>query len=120
MVKKSKKNNKKKYLYLIIIFVLIVVGITGIYAISNNIDKDKNHNNDIEKGENFIFFDLDGNEKQLNQYRGKIVILDMWATWCQPCQYQMLELEKAYSYYSNNDLEILSINIDSREKHVHR
>ena len=43
------------------------------------------------------------------------MILDMWATWCQPCQLQMLELRKAYENYSRNDLEILSIDIEQSE-----
>lgn len=115
MKKSSRKNNQKnKYIYFLVVFILIIIGITGIYALSSNNQEDnKNHN--IDLGDNFSFYDLNGNEKQLNEFRDKIVVLDMWATWCQPCQYQMLELEKAYKYYSNDKLEILSINIDSKE-----
>ena len=39
----------------------------------------------------------------------------MWATWCNPCVYQMIELNKIYENYSRENLEILSINIDQRE-----
>jgi len=39
----------------------------------------------------------------------------MWATWCGPCSYQMVELRKTYDSYDRNDLEIISLNIDSRE-----
>ena len=53
--------------------------------------------------------------QELKDHRGKVVIMDLWATWCQPCQFQMLELEKAYKAYSRDNLEILSINTDSRE-----
>lgn len=66
-------------------------------------------------GEDFTFTTLQGEIKHLSDYRGKIVILDMWATWCQPCQYQMLELRKIYENYSRNDVEVLSIDIDERE-----
>ena len=38
--------------------------------------------NDV--GEEFVFLDLDGSEIRLSSYRGKVVILDMWATWCNP------------------------------------
>ena len=68
-----------------------------------------------EEGDNFVFSTLDGGTKQLVDYRGKIVILDLWATWCSPCQYQMTELKKIYENYSRDDLEIISVNIDSRE-----
>jgi thiol-disulfide isomerase/thioredoxin len=82
--------------------------------ISGCIDSN-NENNKILDGEEFSFLDINGIEKNLSDYRGKIVILDMWATWCSPCGYQMLELEKLYNFYNNEILEIISINIDQRE-----
>lgn len=69
----------------------------------------------ISPGDDFRFTTLAGETKYLSDYRGKIVILDMWATWCPPCQIQMLELRKIYQNYSRNDVEILSIDIDPRE-----
>ena len=68
-----------------------------------------------DEGDDFTFQTLQDTEQKLSNYRGRIVILDLWATWCQPCQFQMLELKKAYDNYSRNDLEILSINTDQRE-----
>ncbi len=65
--------------------------------------------------DDFSFTTLSGVTKHLRDYRGKVVILDMWATWCSPCQLQMLELRKIYENYSRNDVEILSIDIDQRE-----
>lgn len=66
-------------------------------------------------GDDFSFTTLTGETKHLRDYRGTVVILDMWATWCSPCQLQMLELRKIYENYSRNDVEILSIDIDQRE-----
>ena len=70
---------------------------------------------DQGNAENFTFTSLDGNEIHLSSYRGKIVILDMWATWCKPCRSQMIELKKIYGYYPREKLEIFSIDVDTSE-----
>lgn len=66
-------------------------------------------------GEDFVFTLLDGTKNHLKDYRGKIVIIDMWATWCSPCHAVMPELKKIYDFYSREVLEIISINIDTSE-----
>jgi len=106
-----KKQNKIKTSLIIIILSSIVL-LSGCTTQSNN---NSTINEPSNNGENFSFALPDGSTAELKDYRGKIVILDMWATWCSPCQYQMLELKKAYETYSQEDLEILSINVDSRE-----
>jgi thiol-disulfide isomerase/thioredoxin len=70
---------------------------------------------ETDVGEELIFLDLNGSEIRLSSYRGKVVILDMWATWCNPCHAVMPELKKIYDKYSRDELEIMSVDIDSRE-----
>jgi thiol-disulfide isomerase/thioredoxin len=59
---------------------------------------------------NFKLSDLAGREVSLDQYRGKIVMLDFWATWCGPCRLSMPMLEKLQKEYPN-DLALLAINL---------
>jgi thiol-disulfide isomerase/thioredoxin len=70
---------------------------------------------DNDNGHDFIFTTLDGNIVKLSDYRGKVVIVDMWATWCGPCKVVIPELKKIYDNYSRDDLEIFSVDIDTSE-----
>jgi thiol-disulfide isomerase/thioredoxin len=54
--------------------------------------------------------DLSGQEVSLDQYKGKVVMLDFWATWCGPCRMSMPVLENIQKEYSN-DLTLLAINL---------
>ena len=96
-----------------IVFIsLASIILISIYSLSGCTD---NQNNNIDGGEDFKFQGIDDNIHNLSDYRGKIVILDMWATWCTPCGYQMLELEKLYNYYDKDKIEIISMDIDTGE-----
>jgi thiol-disulfide isomerase/thioredoxin len=56
--------------------------------------------------------DLDGQPVSLDQYRGKVLLLDFWATWCGPCKLELPGLREAYAKYHDRGLEILSISLD--------
>ena len=66
--------------------------------------------------EDFSFTTINGKTKHLSDYRGKVVLLDLMATWCNPCRMQMQELEKVLNHYgSNDDVVIISIDTDKRD-----
>jgi tetratricopeptide (TPR) repeat protein len=53
-----------------------------------------------------------GEELSLEKYKGRIVLLDFWATWCGPCRVEMPEVKKLWKKYGGDDFVILGISID--------
>jgi peroxiredoxin len=56
--------------------------------------------------------DLQGNPVALSDYRGKVVLLNIWATWCTPCKEEMPSMQGLYDSLQGEDLEILAVSID--------
>jgi len=55
---------------------------------------------------------LDGNEIALKDYRGKVVLLDFWATWCGPCVEELPNVKGVYETYHDKGFEIVGISLD--------
>ena len=62
---------------------------------------------------NFTFPGLDGKMVSLADYRGKVVFLNIWATWCPPCRKEMPSMEKLYQQLKGEDFEILAVSVDT-------
>lgn len=56
--------------------------------------------------------DLSEQEVRLSDYRGKVVFLNFWATWCKPCKEEMPSMEVLYRTYKDDGLVVLAVSID--------
>ncbi len=56
--------------------------------------------------------DLDGKTMRLSDFRGKVVFLNFWATWCKPCREEMPSMEVLYKNFEAKDFVILAVSID--------
>ncbi len=61
---------------------------------------------------NFTLQDLDGKKVSLRDLKGKVVLLEFWATWCAPCRVSIPAIEKIYTTYQGKGLAILGVSLD--------
>lgn len=59
---------------------------------------------------------LDGRQVSLAQYRGKVVFLNFWATWCEPCKEEMPSMQRLYQKLKGKPFEILAVSLDQGGK----
>ena len=62
------------------------------------------------QAEDFSLIDLEGKTQSLSQYRGKIVLLNFWATWCKPCTTEMPAMQTMYDKLRDKGFVVLAIN----------
>lgn len=65
-----------------------------------------------DEAPNFQLRDLAGKMMSLSQFRGKVVLLNFWATWCGPCRVEMPAMEQLYRNFSRGEFEILAVSTD--------
>ncbi len=64
----------------------------------------------------FALKTLDGDRVQLSDYRGKVVVLDFWATWCPPCRKELPRIQQLYEQNKDKGIVVLAINDETGRK----
>jgi peroxiredoxin len=60
----------------------------------------------------FTLKDMEGNAVTLSQYRGKVIFLNFWATWCPPCREEMPAMERLNTVFQGKDFVMLAVNVE--------
>jgi len=64
--------------------------------------------------------DLDGRQQRLEAYRGKVVLINFWATWCEPCREEMPSMNKLRTSLAGRAFEVLAVNLAEPETRIRR
>ena len=62
----------------------------------------------------FVVSDLDGNPARLSDHAGEVVMINIWATWCAPCKYEMPSMERLHQRFKDDGLKILAVSVDAK------
>lgn len=93
----------RKALIIFLVFFLVTILVMQSFRSSGPVEIGK-------RAPQFTLQDMSGREVSLDDYRGKIVILDFWATWCGPCRISMPILDRIQGEYAGQ-LSVLAINL---------
>jgi len=69
---------------------------------------------------NFQLWDLSNKPQSLADYKGTVVLVNFWATWCEPCKVEMPAMEQLYKEFKRKDFEILAVSTDAEGAAVTR
>ena len=67
-----------------------------------------------------VLQDLDGRPHRLEDYRGKVVLINFWATWCEPCRAEMPSLNKLRAALAGRPFAVLAVNLAEPEARIRR
>lgn len=94
------------------ILIFLMIGLTGVFLYTKLNDlSGKQAVGQGNTAPDFELKTLDGKPAKLSDYKGKRVILNIWATWCPPCREEMPDMQRFYEKYKNQNVEILAVNL---------
>src|SRR5437588_2423453 len=109
-----------KKVLLIIGTVVVLIGLTIYADRATRVKAKVSDGHDVAKADavtgtpapEVTFKDLDGKDVPLNQYKGKVVLVNFWATWCEPCQVEIPWLIDMQQKYASKGFTVLGVDVD--------
>ncbi len=89
---------------LVIVTIIVMVSATGC--------TDKSAQSDLPAVSDFTLQDMQGKTVTLSENKGKVVLLEFWATWCPPCRPAVPVLERLHKQYKDKGLVVLAVSLD--------
>ncbi len=69
-----------------------------------------------DEAPDFTLKSLDGNNLRLEEFRGKVVLINFWASWCGPCRQEMPLLDRLHNRYEDTGFTVLGVNVEGDSK----
>jgi len=92
---------------------LAIVGLTLVVFLAPALGANKTPwGEDLDQAPGFTLPNLQGQSVSLDEYKGQVVLLNFWATWCRDCAKEIPEFEKLYQAYKEKGLAVLAIALD--------
>lgn len=90
---------------------LVILALTAAFSLFS-CSKSKNNAVFGNSAPDFTLNDLNGNKVTLSSMKGRVVMVEFWATWCPPCKESIPELNKLYNKYKDKGFTVLAISVD--------
>jgi cytochrome c biogenesis protein CcmG/thiol:disulfide interchange protein DsbE len=94
---------------------VVIAAAVAAFVVLAVVFSDPQESTQLGQGSSAPVFDLpliDGGQQSLADYRGKVVLLNFWATWCKPCQDEMPSMERLHVELRDQGFELVAISVD--------
>ncbi|OGW58578.1 MAG: hypothetical protein A2Z09_04425 [Nitrospirae bacterium RBG_16_43_8] len=97
---------------LVLLVVLLLMGFYLLPAVKNRIDFSGSRPGINGMATNFSLTDLQGKKVDLSDLRGKVVLVNFWASWCSPCKMEIPGFQRVYEAYKGRGFVVIGIALD--------
>jgi thiol-disulfide isomerase/thioredoxin len=106
---------KRSILIVTVAIIAFVGGLSVRNLLSSPLDKAKVSEDSHQKLTEFSLPDLSGKPHNINEWQGKVLVINFWATWCPPCLKEMPAFEAIHAEYEKKGLQFIGIALDDAD-----